>query len=83
MSPIPILMSQSMFPATLRLSSKTLMALVKPQHVIPIGGTYHHMIQYRQLARSLGYPDDHIHLLDNGEVLHISPMKSKSKRLLI
>jgi mRNA degradation ribonuclease J1/J2 len=45
------------------------MALTSPERVIPIGGTYHHMIEYRKLARSLGYTDDRIHLLENGQVL--------------
>lgn len=59
------------------IEQKLLIALLKPQHVIPIGGTYHHMIQYRQLARSLGYPDNHIHLLDNGQVISLSQEQVK------
>ena len=55
------------------IEQKLLMAILKPQHVIPIGGTYHHMIIYRQLARSLGYPDAKIHLLDNGQILEFAP----------
>ncbi len=56
--------------------------MLKPQHLIPIGGTYHHMIQYRQLARSLGYKDSCIHLLDNGQVVHISSDEVKVKETL-
>ncbi|OGV96830.1 hypothetical protein A2W24_03260 [Microgenomates group bacterium RBG_16_45_19] len=51
------------------IEQKLLINLIKPRHLIPIGGTYHHMIQYRKNARSMGYRDDHIHLLDNGQIL--------------
>jgi ribonuclease J len=54
------------------IEQKLLISLVKPDHVIPIGGTYHHMIEYRKNAKSLGYPDSRIHLLDNGQILSIS-----------
>lgn len=50
---------------------KLLMALVQARSVIPIGGTYHHMVQYRQLARSMGYKDTNILLLDNGQTMEI------------
>lgn len=53
------------------IEQKLLIALTKPQHVLPIGGTYHHMIEYQKLARSLGYTNDQIHMLENGQVLGI------------
>lgn len=58
------------------IEQKLLMSLIQPKHVIPIGGTYHHMIQYRKLARSMGYSDDRIHLLDNGQVLKFENSKA-------
>jgi ribonuclease J len=51
---------------------KLLMALTKPTAVVPIGGTYHHMVQYRQLARSMGYKDKNILLFENGQVMNIT-----------
>jgi ribonuclease J len=54
------------------IEQKMLISFVKPNEVIPIGGTYHHMIEYRKNARSLGYSDKNIHLLDNGQILSIS-----------
>lgn len=54
------------------IEQKMLIALTKPRTVVPIGGTYHHMVQYRQLARSMGYKDKHILLLENGQTLGIS-----------
>lgn len=49
-----------------------LIALTKPQYLIPIGGTFRHMVQYRKLARKLGYRDQQVLLLENGEVVTLS-----------
>jgi ribonuclease J len=51
------------------IEQKLLISLLNPQHLVPIGGTFHHMIEYRKLARSLGYADHHIHLLDSGNII--------------
>jgi ribonuclease J len=56
---------------------KLLIALTTPKAVVPIGGTYHHMIQYRQLARSMGYKDNRILLLNNGEMMEIDHQITK------
>lgn len=49
-----------------------LMALTKPQFVIPIGGTYRHMLAYRILAEKMGYKRKQIQLLENGQELIFS-----------
>lgn len=54
------------------IEQKILINLTKPKHLIPIGGTYHHMTAFRNNARSLGYSDKAIHLLDNGQTINIS-----------
>lgn len=54
------------------IEQKLLMALTTPRTVAPIGGTYHHMVQYRQLARSMGYKDKNILLLENGQIVAMS-----------
>jgi len=46
-----------------------LMELVKPKYLMPIGGTYRHMIQYRKLAVKLGHPEKNVFVLDNGQTL--------------
>ena len=47
-----------------------LMAMVKADYVMPIGGTYRHMIQYAKLARQMGYSDDKI-ILNESQILEI------------
>lgn len=49
-----------------------LMSLVAPNELVPIGGSYHHMVTYRKVAGELGYSEKAVHLLENGEVLRLS-----------
>jgi len=44
-----------------------LMSLVQAKNVVPISGTARHMVAYRDLARSLGYADKNILLIENGQ----------------
>lgn len=46
-----------------------MMGLIKPRYLLPIGGTYRQMKQYSLLAKSLGYEDNHILLVDDGQVV--------------
>lgn len=52
-----------------------LMALTKAQHVLPIGGTYRHMVQYANLAKSMNYPPEKILLPEHNQSILVSPDK--------
>src|SRR3989344_4534626 len=54
---------------------KLLMALLKPRYLIPIGGTFRHMVQYRKLANDMGYKDDQVLLLEDGQVVEFNQGK--------
>lgn len=54
------------------LEQKLLMKLTKPKFIVPIGGTYRHMVQYRKLADSMGYPKDKVFLLDDGQTIDLT-----------
>ncbi len=49
-----------------------LMAMVKADYVMPIGGTYRHMIQYGKLAKKMGYHDQQI-ILNESQILELRP----------
>jgi ribonuclease J len=49
-----------------------LASLVRPQYVLPIGGTYRHMVQYSRLAQSMGYQPDHILLPEHNQSIVVS-----------
>src|SRR3990167_11476868 len=44
-----------------------MMNLVRPKKVLPIGGTYKHMIAYKTLAKRNGFSDNDILLPDDGQ----------------
>ncbi len=46
-----------------------MLSTVGPKYILPIGGTYRHMMQYRRLAQDLGYSKEDIFIPDEGEVL--------------
>ena len=46
-----------------------MLSAVAPKYVLPIGGTYKHMMQYRRLAQDLGYDKKDVLIPEEGEVL--------------
>jgi len=46
-----------------------LIALTQPQFLIPISGTYRHMVAYRTTAQQMGYKRNDIFLMENGQEL--------------
>jgi ribonuclease J len=49
-----------------------MMALTRPKYLLPIGGTYRHMVQYSQLAQGMGFPADHILLPNANQTIEVS-----------
>lgn len=50
-----------------------MMALTRPKYLVPIGGTYRHMVQYSRLAQSMGYQASQIFLPEFNQSLEITP----------
>lgn len=44
-----------------------MMSLLKPQKLLPISGTFRHMVAYRLLAEKLGYSENDVFLLEDGQ----------------
>ena len=44
-----------------------LISLVKPKKLLPIGGSFRHMLLYRNLAQKLGYRKNDIFLVEDGQ----------------
>lgn len=44
-------------------------ATVGPKYIIPMGGTYKHMVQYRRLVQDIGYKKKHVLLLEEGQIV--------------
>ena len=48
---------------------KKMLELVRPVHAVPIHGEYRHMALYRDLARSVGIPDERILMTEIGSIV--------------
>jgi ribonuclease J len=44
-----------------------MMSLTNPRYLVPISGTYKHMVAYRELAFRMGYRNEQLSLVENGQ----------------
>ena len=56
---------------------KLLLNLVKPKFFMPIHGEYRHLSLHAKLAQSVGIPKENIFVLEDGDVLELSPQAGK------
>jgi len=56
---------------------KLLLNLVKPKFFMPIHGEYRHLTLHAKLAESVGIPKENILVLEDGDILELSPQASK------
>ncbi|MGB9690919.1 MAG: ribonuclease J [Candidatus Sumerlaeaceae bacterium] len=49
----------------------TLIALCKPKFLIPIHGELRHLVLHKRLAVEMGYPEENVFILQNGDVLEL------------
>ncbi len=56
---------------------KLLLNLVKPKFFVPIHGEYRHLSLHAKLAQSVGIPEDNTFILEDGDILEISPQWGK------
>lgn len=56
---------------------KQLINLTHPQFLIPIGGTFRHMVQFRKLAQASGYPQHQVLFLEDGRTVDFAPNQAR------
>lgn len=49
-----------------------LLSTLGPRYILPIGGTYKHMMQYRRLAEEMGYRKKDVFILEEGQILEFT-----------
>ena len=54
-----------------------MMALTRPKYLLPIGGTWRHMVQYAKLASGMGYAADKVFLPEPNQTIEVYPDKVK------
>ena len=59
---------------------KLMLNLTRPRFFMPVHGEYRHLHAHAELAREMGVPAEHIFLLDNGDVLEVSPERASVVR---
>ena len=52
---------------------KVMLNLVRPKYFMPVHGEHRHLFFHAELARQIGIPDENIFLLENGDVLELTP----------
>ncbi len=51
---------------------KLMLNLVRPRYFIPVHGEYRHLVYHSQLAGKVGIPEEHIFILEDGEVMEFT-----------
>lgn len=52
---------------------KTMLSLVNPRFFVPIHGERRHLVAHAELARSMGIPEENAFVLEDGDVLALTP----------
>jgi len=56
---------------------KLMLNLVKPKFFMPIHGEYRHLSLHASLAQSIGIPEENTFLLEDGDILELSPQSAR------
>jgi ribonuclease J len=48
-----------------------MLSLIKPKNIVPIGGTFRHMVHYKKMTETLGYNPDNVFLMEDGQTLGV------------
>lgn len=59
---------------------KLMMSLVKPKYFVPIHGEHHMLVQHGKIAMSVGFTEDRVQVLENGDALEIAS-SGEAKRI--
>jgi len=51
---------------------KMMLTLTAPKYLVPMHGEYRHLIRYRKVAGTIGYPPERVYLLHSGDVLELT-----------
>lgn len=57
---------------------KTMVNLVKPKYILPIGGTYRHMSYFSTIMQRMGYKENQILLIRDGQIISINKSQVKA-----
>ncbi len=58
---------------------KLMLSMIKPQHFVPFHGERRHQHRHARLAVEMGVPEANVHILQNGDILHIQGGKAHKR----
>lgn len=56
---------------------KLMVNLIRPKAIMPMGGEYRHMVNFKKLAMDLGYKDNEVLIPNEGDILEVTPQGVK------
>lgn len=56
---------------------KAMISLVRPEYLIPAHGELRQLMNHKRVAIEMGFPEDHVHILEDGDVLELSETKAR------
>jgi ribonuclease J len=56
---------------------KVMLNLVRPKYFMPIHGEHRHLFFHAELARATGVPEDHVFIMENGDILELTPKSAE------
>ncbi len=56
---------------------RLMLNLVRPKYVVPVHGEMRHLVMYKRLAMSVGIPEDHILIPENGAIMEFSKEQAR------
>ncbi len=51
---------------------KLMISITRPRYLLPLHGEYKHLIAYKKLASEMGYPEDRVIIVENGDIITVN-----------
>ena len=62
---------------------KLMQAIIKPKYFMPVHGEFSHLTRHKNIAVSMGMPEENVFIMDNGKVLEFNGDEIKSEETVV
>ena len=62
---------------------KLMQAIIKPKYFMPVHGEFRHLTRHKNIAVSMGMPEENVFIMDNGKVLEFNGDEIKSEETVV
>ncbi len=60
---------------------RRMLELVRPTYFVPVHGEYRHLVLHAELAKEVGIPEDHIFVIEDGQILEFGRFSDGAKAI--